>query len=284
VRSSADLVEGDGKISGAELASAAHACTPGPATLCLLGGRLSMQVFWRNQHAGGEEGRGGAVPHADDSGYFWLFAPEAIEVAVKAIDGSAVNGHFWVFTASLSDVEYWLVVTDTATGASNTFRNPPGQLCGLVDVNALPSGAGRAIVAGPARVAPGAGSVTTAALPASTGPCVATSTTLCLHEGRFAVTADWSPGGGEPLRAAATIPVSAESGFFWFFGPQLLELGVKLLDARALTDSFWLFYSSLTDREFRLTVRDTVSGESVTYSNAEGEYCGDVDFGLFGGS
>jgi len=282
VRNSADVLEADGKIVAVELSSSAHACTPTTAKLCLLGGRLALQVFGRNQHDAGRQGQGGAVPYSDGSGYFWLFAPQTIEVAVKVIDGTAVNGHFWVFTASLSDVEYWLIVTDTATETSRTFHNPPGQRCGLADVAALPPAVSPTDPPRlpPALLLPGPSSPVTP--PAHTGPCLAGAATLCLSGGRFEVVVDWSPGDGAPLRAAAAIPVSSESGFFWYFGPQMLELGVKLIDAQALTGSYWFFYSSLTDREYQVTVRDTLTGHRTTYRNPEGRYCGDVDFDLFG--
>ena len=51
------------------------------------------------------------------------------------IDGN--GGKFWVFFGALSDVEYTVTVTDTATNAVRTYRNAPGTLCGQADTAAF---------------------------------------------------------------------------------------------------------------------------------------------------
>ena len=48
--------------------------------------------------------------------------PENTELVVKALDGGGFNGHLWVFYGALTDLEYWITVTDTLTG------EPPGLL------------------------------------------------------------------------------------------------------------------------------------------------------------
>ena len=52
----------------------------------------------------------------DDSGYFWFFDPGNVEVTVKVLDGRPVNGHFWMFAASMTDRPFTLTVMDTADG------------------------------------------------------------------------------------------------------------------------------------------------------------------------
>ncbi|HYL04796.1 MAG TPA: hypothetical protein VE075_02085 [Thermoanaerobaculia bacterium] len=49
----------------------------------------------------------------------------------------AVNGKFWVFFGALSDVEYTLTVTDTATGVVKTYHNPAGRLASVADTSAF---------------------------------------------------------------------------------------------------------------------------------------------------
>jgi|CXWL01.1.fsa_nt_gi hypothetical protein len=112
-------------------------CAPGADSLCLLGGRFRVQVSWVNQHAGGTTGAGTAIPLTDQSGYFWFFDQANYELLVKVIDGRSFNGKFWVFYGALSDVEYEITVTDTATGSVASYRNPPGQICGVGDTAAL---------------------------------------------------------------------------------------------------------------------------------------------------
>ena len=45
---------------------------------------------------------------------------------VKVLDGCGVNGHYWVFAAATTNVEYTLRVEDTATGHVRRYENPLG--------------------------------------------------------------------------------------------------------------------------------------------------------------
>ena len=111
-------------------------CTPGAETLCLLDRRLRVEVEWHDQHNGGS-GTGKAVPGTDKSGFFWFFNADNLELVVKALDATSVNGHLWVFYGALSDVEYTITVTDTTTGLSVPYHNPPGEICGDADTGAF---------------------------------------------------------------------------------------------------------------------------------------------------
>ena len=66
----------------------------------------------RSRSAGGttrSTGSGFARPLTTDSGLFWFFAPQNLELLVKMVDGcSFCNGHFWVYAAATTDVEYHL--------------------------------------------------------------------------------------------------------------------------------------------------------------------------------
>jgi ELWxxDGT repeat protein len=115
---------------------AAGACQPGPETLCLLDGRLKVEVAWNDHHNGGS-GPGRAVPGTDAAGYFWFFNPDNVEMVVKALDGTPVNGHLWVFWGALTDAEYTITVTDTETGVPVEYHNPPGEICGGADTTAF---------------------------------------------------------------------------------------------------------------------------------------------------
>jgi hypothetical protein len=44
---------------------------------------------------------------------------------------------FWLFYGALSNVEYTLTVTDTATGAVRTYHNPGGTFASVADVSAF---------------------------------------------------------------------------------------------------------------------------------------------------
>ncbi len=111
-------------------------CVESDTTLCLGEGRFRARVMWRD--FADAEGHGHALPRTDDSGAFWFFDPQNLELIVKVLDGREINDHFWVFFGSLSNVEFTLTVTDTVTGASKTYLNPLGSFGSNGDTTALP--------------------------------------------------------------------------------------------------------------------------------------------------
>ena len=96
-------------------------------------------------------------------------------------------------------------------------------------------------------------------------PCVPGTDTLCLHGDRFRVEVDWTdPFDGSSRRAQAA-RLDAESGEFFFF-PLNDELLVKVLDGCGdPSGHYWVFYGSLTDVEFTMTVTDTATGTAREY-------------------
>lgn len=112
-------------------------CRADATTLCLLNGRLQVEVEYRDPHDNNREGIGQAVQGTAQSGQFWFFQLESSELVVKAIDGTNANGNLWLFFGSLTDVSYSLKVTDTLTASQKIYYNPPGQLCGQVDLEAF---------------------------------------------------------------------------------------------------------------------------------------------------
>jgi len=51
-----------------------------------------------------------AVPLTTFSGYFTFFEPQNVELTIKILDGRAINGHYWVFIASMTDRPFELTV------------------------------------------------------------------------------------------------------------------------------------------------------------------------------
>jgi hypothetical protein len=244
-------------------------------TLCLLGSRFKVRVAWRNLAQGGATGVGQAVARTDQSGTFWFFGPQSVELTVKALDGRAVNGKFWVFAGSLTNLEYWLEVTDSGTGGSGTVRiyhNKQGDTRGFADT-AFPA-TGASDIKEVASFSPKQDPVTQTGT-AAAGACVADAQTLCLL-GRYEVEVTWKTAAGQ-TGAGTAVPDSDNSGFFWFFGPENLELVVKILDGTSLNGKTWVFYGSLSDVEYTVKVTDTATGKVKTYRNQQGSLSGAAD-------
>jgi hypothetical protein len=99
-------------------------CEPEETALCLNGGRYRVEVSWQIEDGG--TGSGHAVPLTADSGAFWFFGPDNLELMVKVLNGCPVNGRVWIFAAGLTNVEVEVTVTDTVTLEVLTYRNPQG--------------------------------------------------------------------------------------------------------------------------------------------------------------
>ena len=72
------------------------------------------------------------------TGQFWFFSPENIELLIKVIDGRDVNNAFWLFHGSASNVQYTVTVTDTVDDVQKTYSNPLGNFGSDGDIEAFP--------------------------------------------------------------------------------------------------------------------------------------------------
>lgn len=94
--------------------------------LSLLGDRFHVEATWRT--ADGHTGTGTPVSLTAETGYFWFFSPQNVEVVVKVLDACASSApRFWVFGAGLTNAEVTLAVTDEATGQTKSYHNAQGQ-------------------------------------------------------------------------------------------------------------------------------------------------------------
>jgi hypothetical protein len=115
-----------------------------PATqVDLLAGQFAVTAKWSPPGGGGPIAAAG-VQVADASGYFWFFDPGSIELSVKILDGVAINGHFWVFIASSTNVGFQVTVTDVLGTCSlpgspiacpaKTYSVPAGTNQNVIDL------------------------------------------------------------------------------------------------------------------------------------------------------
>ncbi len=292
------------------LAGAAR-CAPSATALCLAANRFKVEAFWRDFQ--GNSGAGQAKPLTGDTGTFWFFSPDNVEVVVKVLDGRAIDGDFWVFYGALSNVEYSITVTDTATGLTKRYLNPLGELASVGDTTAFgPTGAtaiggtpaGTAAtpaqqaagLAGTSGQAPASATNTVTAARSATpapeapevseaaaaagGGCQPGPLQLCLNGGRFAVRARWTDFSGNSGVGTA-VGLSGETGYFWFFSAGNVETVLKVIDGRSVNGHFWVFYGALSDVQYTLIVTDTVTGLKKTYTNPAGQFASVADTAAF---
>ena len=105
--------------------------------LILGGGRFAVRATWRT--AGGQQGDAQVVPFgSDDSGLFTFFDPANWEVLVKVLDGCQLNGHYWFYAASGTDVGLRIEVRDLLANQTRVYENPVGQTArSITDIQAF---------------------------------------------------------------------------------------------------------------------------------------------------
>ncbi|RPI25707.1 MAG: hypothetical protein EHM61_13685 [Acidobacteria bacterium] len=133
------LTDGMHKVRTTATAYLAPAGPPPPPPppspyLHLNSDRFTLDVTWSTAQASGV---GRAVQLTSDSGYFWFFGDANIELVVKVLDGRDVNGRFWVFYGSLTDVQYTLKILDTVTGAVKSYQGKQGAQSSGYDLQAF---------------------------------------------------------------------------------------------------------------------------------------------------
>jgi hypothetical protein len=113
---------------------------PRTALLHLVASRFQVAVA--DQEPGASPA---AVQLSDIGGYFSFFDPGNVEITAKIVDGRALNSHYWVFVASMTDTPLTVTVTDTGAAGcgggnacpSRTYVNPPHTNQNFIDVGAF---------------------------------------------------------------------------------------------------------------------------------------------------
>ena len=141
---------GAGSGRGAAAALASRSCTPFAPVFCANNGRFWVSAIFSAPSLGISNATATAVPLTNDTGYFWFFSSNNVELVVKVVDGRAFNGFYWFFCGALTDVSYTVTVTDTETGAVKTYTNPPGNLGSVADTAAFTGSSTCSYTVGPA--------------------------------------------------------------------------------------------------------------------------------------
>ena len=96
--------------------------------------------------------------------------------------------------------------------------------------------------------------------------CAKDAHTLCLNGGRFSVSASFSDAPGALPVQATAVPMTNDTGYFWFFDPANVEMVVKVLTGCSFNSNYWVFAGGLTNVGVEWKVTDTLTGTSKSYS------------------
>ena len=252
-------------------------------SLCLTEARFRVRAEWRTES--GDQGFAEAVPLTSDTGTYWFFDEANIELVVKVLDACLVNEHYWVFAGGLTDLEVNLTVDDVVSGQSRTYFNRQGEaFAPVTDTSAFPTCDDDSGVTPPTPTVKALSEILsrfdedsgrlgirleTELESPGTSSCTETESALCLSSGRFEVRASFT----DPTGAtgdASSVPLTEDTGYFWFFVETNVELVVKVLDGCGVNGNLWVFAGGLTDVAVTLTVTDTVTGAVQVYESSLG--------------
>ena len=190
-------------------------CLDTGQAVCLNGGRFRAEMTWTD--FSGSSGAGAAKRLTDDTGYFWFFDEDNVEAVIKVLDGTSINDSYWVFSGSLSNVNYTLTVTDSMTGGAKRYLNPSGNFGSFGDVEAL----GDATRGGVVALGSSALSMS-ATSPSEITSCVSDQRSVCLNDNRFLVSVDWRTRQGTSGSGRA-VQLTEDTGYFWFFDDENVD-------------------------------------------------------------
>jgi len=102
-------------------------CASDATTLYLIDGRFQAQVEWTDFDELTGPGMVVAGDTRDDTGEFWFFLPDNMELVVRVLDACETSfNSVWVFAGGPANVELTVAVTDTGTGKVQTVENDLG--------------------------------------------------------------------------------------------------------------------------------------------------------------
>lgn len=122
------------------IGSATPACSATTSRFCAQNNRFSVTLWAKDQRLGNTD-----TGHVMlTTGVYGMFAFPVLagnttdpQVFVKVLDGRPVNGKWWVFCSTLTDVEFKVTVTDTQTGQSRVYHKLPGATSSTFDTGAF---------------------------------------------------------------------------------------------------------------------------------------------------
>lgn len=103
--------------------------------------KFRVRVEWSTPD-GALHGNAYGVPLSDDAGYLWFFEGKNPEIMVKILDGRLVNGRWWVFISSNTNLEFKVhvgerVESDPPFYSEKTYVSPAGANKNFIDTTSF---------------------------------------------------------------------------------------------------------------------------------------------------
>jgi len=237
----------------------------------MLSGRFFVQVRYKNQFDNGNEGKllGRSLfsTALSETAVFTFGDANVVELMVRLSDARPFDNHIHVFLGGLSDVEFFVVVTDSLTGIIHEYHKPANELVGVIDRSTFPASNGLLSGIDRLMVSP-----------------TAESSTIRLLNNRFEVRMRYRnpftspPGEGYMnARSIASSPTTETAVFFFDENVGSAEWMVRFSDARPFANRIDMFHGGLSDVEFTIEVLDTQTGQSKEYHKPPFSLLGLVD-------
>ncbi|HYH45588.1 MAG TPA: matrixin family metalloprotease, partial [Thermoanaerobaculia bacterium] len=225
-----------------------------------------------------DDGRGAALRSDDLAGIRALYkaaavtrpaAPSNLTAAAEALDrirltfrdNSTNESDFVIEQKTLGGT---FVETQTVGALPGTGANPSVTVGGLAPATTYVFRVRARNVAGLSSPSNEA-AATTFTTP---GVCVPGAQALCLSSDRFRVETTWQTADGNSGPGTA-VELTADTGYFTFFGSTNVEVVVKVIDGCGLNGNFWVFAGGLSNVQVITRVTDTQTGVIETYTNPQ---------------
>ena len=237
----------------------------------MLNNRFVVQVRYRNQFDNNRQGKllGRSLygTASSETAIFTFGDQNVVELLVRLSDARPFDDNVHVFLGGLSDVEFFVVVTDSASGIVREYRKPPNQLVGVIDRTTFPASNSLTTGADEGQIAAGA-----------------ETSTIRLFNNRFQVRVRYRNQFSSPAttgylnaRSIASTPTTETAVFYFGESSGSAEWMVRFSDARPFASRIDLFHGGLTDVELTIEVLDTKTGVRREYGKGAFSLSGAVD-------
>ncbi len=245
-------------------------CEPGETAAVLSGGYEVRMCF--EMPSGARIDASNYHLESTASGLLYFFDRDNVEVLVKVLDGCAINGHRWVFSAPVTDLAFNLEITEQATGRTFSHRNPRGMTASTAgDAAAFPCTPATTAAASPVagQLVPSAAARGADGNPEEPPVCEPEGPGVELEDGHRIDMCFQTPD-GEVGQARDWGLRSRSSALLHFFDRENAEVLVKVLDGCAINGHRWVFAAAATDLDFQLVVT-APDGQRWTHRNSDGD-------------